>query len=82
MRLRLGTSARLNNGECQLSLFGAIYVYIFGDALTSVITRVHSNGFHSDQYFVLFQFRDGDFFENYIYTLALRLSTMQGIGYA
>jgi len=45
---------------------------IFRDGLTSEIARIQSDGFNPDQYFVLFQFWDGNFFENYVFTLALR----------
>ena len=48
-------------------------MYIFRDALTPEITRVQSNDFDPDQHFVLFQFWDGNFFENYVHALAFRL---------
>ena len=64
---------------CQLSL--SCTNKRFRDGLTSDITRAQSDGFDLDQYFVLFQFWDGNLFENYVFTLALRLSIMQGSDY-
>ena len=53
---------------------------ISNDTLTSDVTRVYPDGFDPDQHFVLFQFRDGNFFENYVFTLELWLSILQGSG--
>ena len=71
MRLLLGTFAGPNNSECQLLLFCRAKKRIFSDGLTSEIAGVQSDGFNSDQDFVLFQFWDGNLFENYVFTLAL-----------
>ena len=78
MRLRLGTPAELCSGEHRSSPF----VRKFSNGiLTHDVTGVYSDGFDPDQDFVLFQFWDGNFLEDYVFTLALWLSILQGSEY-